>query len=106
MAPPMSVSMTATAIVSASMTSVTIITASVVASGSVIIVSVSLMIVAWIGRTISVSMSIIRSVIIKRQDRYRQAQEEPHPHADIAGIAGLGEETHRQPKNCRNNEDF
>jgi len=111
MSASVSVSMTATAIVSASIppviiTSGAIITTSVVPPGSVITVPVSLMIVTAIGRAISVSVSIIRPMVVKRQDRNRQAQEETHTYADIAGIAGLGEKTHRQPKNCSNNEDL
>jgi len=102
----MSVPMAATAIVSASMTSVTIIAASVVTPGSVITVPVPLMIVAVIGRAISVPIAIIRPMVVKRQDGNRQAQEETHTQADIVGIAGLGDKTHRQPKHCRNNEDL
>jgi len=111
MAASVAMSMTATTIVSASMpsgtiTSGTVITASVVPPGSIIPVPVSMMIVTAIGRAICVSMAMIRPIIIKRQDRNRQAQEETHTHADIAGIAGLGKKTQRQPKNCRNNEDL
>jgi len=106
MAPSMSVRMAATAIVSASMSPVTVITASVVTPGSVITVPVSLMIVAAIGRAIRVSVSIIRTMVVKRQDGNGQAQEETHTQTDIAGIAGLGEKTHRQPKHCRNDEDL
>jgi len=102
----MSVPMAATAIVSASMSPVTVITASVVTPRAVITVPVPLMIVAAIGRAIRVSVSIIRTMVVKRQDGNGQAQEETHTQADIAGIAGLGEKTHRQPKHCRNNEDL
>jgi len=45
-------------------------------------------------------------MVVKRQDRNRQAQEETHTHADIAGIASLGKKTQQQPKNCRNNENL
>ncbi len=111
MAASVAMSITATTIVSASMppvtiTSGTVITASVVTPGSVITVPVCLMIVAAIGRAICISVSIIRPMVVKRQDRNRQAQEETHTHADIAGIAGLGNKTQRQPKNCRNNENL
>ena len=111
MAASVAMSITATTIVSASMppvtiTSGTVITASVVTPGSVITVPVCLMIVAAIGRAICISVSIIRPMVVKRQDRNRQAQEETHTHADIAGIAGLGKKTKRQPKNCRNNENL
>ena len=101
--------MAAATIVSTSISPVTItsgavVTPSVIPTGFVMTVPVSLMIVTAIDRAIRVAVSIIMPMVVKGQNRNRQAQEETNTQADIACIAGLGKKTHRQSENCRNND--